>query len=122
MGTNNVHPDDLSIGLLDLLQLSIRSVSNGDPCLDSMLFGAPQEIPESRLGNDLIGREDAHAVYLGIGLTLRGEMTTDDLIFDEAHLDGGIELAMTSRYDNAIHRISRKSRQGQYEKYDGSVL
>jgi hypothetical protein len=49
-------------------------------------------------------------------------MTTDDLIFDEAHLDGQIELAMTSRYDNAIHRISRKSRQGQYEKYDGSVL
>jgi hypothetical protein len=33
-----------------------------------------------------------------------------------------IELAMTSRNDNAIHRISRKSRQGRYEKYDGSVL
>lgn len=64
-------------------------MSNGEPCLgSSILSGAPQEIPESRLGNDLIGREDAHAVYLGIGLTLRGEMTTDDLIFDEAHLDG----------------------------------
>jgi hypothetical protein len=69
-------------------------VSNGDLCLDSsILSSAPQEIPKSRLGDDLIGREDAHAVYLGIGLTLRGEMTTDDLIFDEAHLEGGIELA-----------------------------
>jgi hypothetical protein len=83
-------------------------VSNRDPCLGSSLSGAPQEIPESRLGNDLVGRKDAHAVYLGIGLSLRGEMTTDDLIFDEAHLDGEIELAMTSHYDNAIHRISQK--------------
>jgi len=65
------------------------SMSNGDPCLgSSILSDEPQEIPESRLGHDFIGREDAHAVYLGIGLTLRGEMTTDDLIFDETHLDG----------------------------------
>jgi len=98
-------------------------MSNCDPCLgSSILSGAPQEVPESRLGDDLIGREDAHTVYLGIGFTLRGDMTTDDLIFGEAHLDGEIELAMSSRYDNAIHRISRKSRQGRYEKYDGSVL
>jgi hypothetical protein len=97
-------------------------VSNSDPVwASSILSGAPQEIPESRLGNDLIGREDAHAVNLGIGLSLRGEMTTDDLIFDKAHLDGN-ELAMTSGCENAIHRISRKSRQGRYEKYDGSVL
>lgn len=70
-------------------------MSNGDPAwaASSILSGAPQEIPESRLGNDLVGCEDAHAVYLGIRLTLRGEMTTDDLIFDEAHLDGEIQLA-----------------------------
>ena len=49
-------------------------------------------------------------------------MTTDNLIFDEAHLDGEIQLARTSRHDNAIHRISRKCRQGRYDKYDGSVL
>ena len=87
-------------------------MSNGDTVWSSnILSSAPQEIPEPRLGNDLIGRENAHAVYLGIGLTLRGEMTTDDLIFDKAHLDREIELAMTSRYDNAIHRISRKCQQ-----------
>ena len=68
-------------------------MSKGDPVWAAA--GAPQEIPESRLSNDFIGRENAHAVYLGIGLTLRGEMTTDDLIFDEAHLDEEIELAMT---------------------------
>ncbi len=100
-------------------------MSNSDPVwASSILSGAPQEIPESRLGNDLIGREDTHAVYLGIGLSLRGEMTTDDLIFDKAHLEGEmeIELAMISGYENAIHRISRKSRQGRYEKYNGSIL
>ena len=64
-------------------------MSNRDPVrAAASLSGAPQEIPESRLGNDLIGCEDAHAVYLGIVFTLRGEMTTDDLIFNEAHLDG----------------------------------
>jgi hypothetical protein len=52
------------------------------------IFCAPQEIPESRLGNDIVGRKDAHTVYLGIGFMLRGEMATDDLIFDEAHLKG----------------------------------
>ena len=47
---------------------------------------APQEIPESRFGDDLIGREDTHAVNLGIRLVLRGEVAADDLIFNEAHL------------------------------------
>ncbi len=98
-------------------------MSNGDSVwAAAYLSGAPQEIPEARLGNDFIGREDAHAVYLGIGLILRGVMTTDDLIFDEAHLDREIELGATSHCDNAIHRISRKSRQGRYEICDGNVF
>jgi hypothetical protein len=86
MGTNNVHPDNLSISLLDLLQLTITS--HQYTVLGNNISCAPQEIPESRLGNDLIGREDAHAVYLRIGLILRGEVATDDLIFGEAHLRG----------------------------------
>jgi hypothetical protein len=86
MGTNNVHPDNLSISLLDLLQLTIRSHQH--TILGNDISCAPQEIPESRLGNDLIGCEDAHAVYLRIGFILRGEMATDDLIFNEAHLTG----------------------------------
>ena len=46
----------------------------------------PQEIPEPRFGDDIIGREDTHAVNLGIGLILRREVASDDLIFSEAHL------------------------------------
>ena len=46
-----------------------------------------KKYPELRLDNDLIGHEDAHAVYLRIGFILRGETTTDDLIC-EAHLTG----------------------------------
>jgi len=63
---DDVHSDYLSVGLLDLLQLS-------------------QEIPETRFGDDIIGREDTHAVNLGIGLILRREVAADDLIFSEAH-------------------------------------
>ena len=47
----------------------------------------PQKIPEPRFGDDIIGREDTHAVNLGIRIVLRGEMTADDLIFSEAHLN-----------------------------------
>jgi hypothetical protein len=53
------------------------------------ITGVPQEIPESRLCDHLIRSENAHAVNLWIGLTLRGEVTADDLIFGEAHLKKG---------------------------------
>jgi hypothetical protein len=51
------------------------------------VWDAPQEVPEARLGDNFIGREDAHAVNLGVGLTLSGEMATDDLVFLERHLE-----------------------------------
>jgi hypothetical protein len=41
---------------------------------------APQEIPESGLGDDLIWRKDAHAVDFGIRFRFGGEMATDDLV------------------------------------------
>lgn len=63
---DDVDSNYLSVGLFDLLQLS-------------------QEIPEPRFGDDIIGREDTHAVNLGIWLVLRREVAADDLIFSEAH-------------------------------------
>jgi hypothetical protein len=47
IGTNNVHADDLSIGLLDLLQFSATSVSAAIPPGHATLPDVPQEIPES---------------------------------------------------------------------------
>ena len=64
---DDVKADDLAVGLLDFLELR-------------------KEVPEARLGDDFVGREDAHAVELGRGLRLGGEMATDDLIFFETHL------------------------------------
>lgn len=49
--THLVHGDDLAVRLLDLSELA-------------------QEVPEPRLGNDLVGRKDAHAVDLGGGVGL----------------------------------------------------
>lgn len=46
----------------------------------------PKEIPESGLGNDFVGRKDAHAVDFGSRIRLGGEMAAHDLEFLEAHL------------------------------------
>ena len=48
---------------------------------------APQEIPETGFSNDLIWREDAHAVEPGDGLGLCGQVTANDLVLREGHLD-----------------------------------
>ena len=50
---------------------------------------APQEIPESGLGDDFVWRKDAHAVYFGIRFRIGGEMATDDLVFLKSHLCSG---------------------------------
>ena len=47
---------------------------------------APQEVPETRLGDDLIGRKDAHTVNLGSRLGLGGQVATHDLVLGKAHL------------------------------------
>ena len=62
--TYHVDADDLAIALLDLPELG-------------------QEIPEPRLGDDGVRREDAHAVQLGRGVGLRGQITPDDLVLCE---------------------------------------
>ena len=51
VATHLVYGDDLAVRLLDLSELA-------------------QEVPESRLGNNLVGRKYAHAVNLGGGVGL----------------------------------------------------
>lgn len=66
--TYHVEADDLTVGLLDLTELG-------------------QEVPEPRLGDDGVRREDAHAVQLGRGVGLGGQMTPDDLVLGETPYD-----------------------------------
>lgn len=56
-----VQRDDLTVGLLDLLELG-------------------HEVPETGLGNDIVRGEDAHAVELGSGVSLVGEEAPNDLV------------------------------------------
>ena len=57
--------DNLSVGLLDLLQLS-------------------EVVPESGLGDNVVGRKDSHSVELGSLLLLRGELSSDDGVLGES--------------------------------------
>jgi len=45
----------------------------------------PKEVPEARLGNDLVGRKDAHAVDFRGGVCLGGQVASDDLVFLKTH-------------------------------------
>jgi hypothetical protein len=56
-----VDANDLTVNLLDLLQLA-------------------HEVPEAGLGNDLVGGKEAHAEKLGGSILLGGEMATDQLV------------------------------------------
>lgn len=59
--TYHVDADDLTSGLLDLLQ-------------------TPHEVPVTGLGDNLVGREDAHAVQSRGGVGLCGQMPANDLV------------------------------------------
>lgn len=61
IGTYHVETDDLSVGLLDLAELH-------------------QEVPESRLSDNIVGSEDAHAVQLRGGVGLGGQVAPNDLV------------------------------------------
>jgi hypothetical protein len=54
--------DDLTSGLLDLTELL-------------------EEVPETRLGNNVVGGEKSHSEELGDGVLLRRKLTTDHLVF-----------------------------------------
>ena len=62
--TYHVEADDLTVGLLDLLELG-------------------EEVPEARLGNNCVGSKDAHAVQLGGRVCLGGQVAPDDLVLVE---------------------------------------
>ena len=62
--TYHVHADDLTGGLLDLLQ-------------------AAQEVPVTGLSNDRIGSEDSHAVEAGGRVGLGGQVAANDLVLLE---------------------------------------
>lgn len=62
--THLVQADDLTVGLLDLAQLG-------------------EEVPETGLGDDIVGSKDAHAVQLGSWVGVRGQVAPNDLVFDE---------------------------------------
>ncbi len=63
--THLVQRDDLTVRLLDLAELA-------------------EEVPEPRLGDNIVGRKNTHAVDLGGGVGLAGEVAADDLVFLEA--------------------------------------
>lgn len=64
LSTYHVQADDLAVGLLQLAELS-------------------HEVPEPGLGNNGVGRKDAHAVQLGRGVRLGGQMTPNDLVLSK---------------------------------------
>lgn len=63
--TDLVKANDLTVGLLDLPQ-------------------AGEEVPETALSNNRVGRKDAHTVELGSRLRLGGQMAANDLVFLQA--------------------------------------
>ena len=62
--TNLVQANDLSVRLLNLPELG-------------------EEIPEARLGNDIVRSEDAHAIELRCRVGIGRQMASDDLVLLE---------------------------------------
>ena len=83
--THDVDADDLAIRLLNLLEFPAGGSSAR--CTKDIAEGrdAPEEVPETRLGDDLVRSNDAHAVDFGSRLGLSGQVAPDDLVFGERH-------------------------------------
>ena len=60
-----VQADNLTIGLLDLLELG-------------------EEVPEARLGDDVVGGEDSHAIELRGGSRVGRQVPSDDLVLEQS--------------------------------------
>ena len=75
---DHVHANDLAVRLLNLLELA-------------------QEVPETRLRDDVVRREDTHAVELRRGVGLSGQVAAHDLVFLEAHLEEEARSVNTSK-------------------------
>jgi len=71
-----VESDDLAVGLLDLPQLG-------------------KEVPEPRLGDNLVGSEDAHAEKLWYWVGIGRHVSADDLVFlKTTYVEGISELSL----------------------------
>jgi hypothetical protein len=68
--------------------------------------GAPQEIPKTRLRNDLVRCEDAHAVDFRSWVRLGGQVAADDLEFLKTH---SVEKVNQSKLDRVRHPKSKTS-------------
>lgn len=80
--------DDLTVGLLDLLQLR-------------------QKVPESRLGDDVVWRKDGHAVQRWVGDLAGGQMTTHNSVLTKLQMESNV------RNQNSRGGSPRKSSYGQ---------
>lgn len=63
--THHIDGNNFSCGLLDLAQFA-------------------KEVPEARFGDHIVGREDPHAVELGLRLLVGWQLAADDLVLLEA--------------------------------------
>lgn len=100
--TYHVQADDLTGGLLDLLQ-------------------TPHEIPVTRLGDDLIGGEDAHAVQSRGGVGLCRQVPADDLVLLETTwLEDMLANGSFSVLVQAKSESWKRQSQGRYE-FEGVI-
>jgi hypothetical protein len=80
--THNVHTNDLSTGLFDLLELPGKPELTSHPMKRGII---PQKIPETGLGDNLIRGKDTHAVDFGRRFRFSGKVAADDLVFLDSH-------------------------------------
>lgn len=91
--THLVQRDDLTVRLLDLAELA-------------------EEVPEPRLGDNVVGRKNTHTVDLGGRVGLAGEVAADDLVFLEASCASQFCVqAVTIEASNQIQQLQSKVRQ-----------
>lgn len=68
-------------------------------CRRSSRLDAPQEVPVTRLGHDLIRSEDAHPVDFWVGVIFGGQVTADDLVFLKTHLNKMKRISVIQTFD-----------------------
>lgn len=89
--THDVDGNDLTRRGLDLLELT-------------------EVVPEARLGDNVVGREDAHAVELRLRLRLSGELAPDDGVLGEAaHPEKLVQSERNRSGSSDSRRIQQKS-------------
>ena len=83
---STVVTDEGTVVLHDLRALLVNLV-DGENLSGGLLHLVvfTQEIPEARLGDDIVGSEDSHAVQGRVGGVLSRSETTDNLILEESH-------------------------------------